>query len=261
VVVTGAEDLPRRDWGTAVQTIIGPTGVTAQRNVAVAALPALVDYVAFFDDDVELRPDYLEEALLFLERSPGTVGISGRLVRDGHVSRKEARELIATHVHRPEPKGLYQSWGDLHSFHGCNMVIRRGVLEFEKFDENLPLYGFAEDYNLSMRLERYGLVGKFARCVAVHLAVPVGRVNEVQRGYSLIANQWYHVRHGLVHVPPLRAQFWFWNVVVRKTLFFTVGRVVRRSGSLDWRGRLKGLLLALLDLARGRCHPRRILEL
>ena len=70
VVVTCEGDLPLGDWGDAVQTIIGPTGITPQRNLAIDAISSAVDFVAFFDDDIELRPDYLEEALLLFERCP-----------------------------------------------------------------------------------------------------------------------------------------------------------------------------------------------
>ena len=52
------------------------------------------------------------------------------------------------------------------------MVIRRAVLNYETFDENLPLYSYGEDYDLSIRLERYGLVGRFQGCIGVHLETP-----------------------------------------------------------------------------------------
>ena len=59
------------------------------------------------------------------------------------------------------------------------MVIRRAILNYETFDENLPLYSYGEDYDISIRLERYGLIGRFAGCVGVHLETPGGRVREV----------------------------------------------------------------------------------
>jgi len=261
VVVTAPEDLPRKPWGDAVQILFAPAGTSVQRNKALEVIPLSVDFVAYFDDDVELRPDYLEQALLFFERNPNSVALSGRLIGDGQITREEGRRRLEAYAHKNEVRGLYHSAGDLHSLHGCNMVIRRAFLDYEKFDENLALYGFAEDYDLSMRLERYGRVGKFARCVAVHLAWPHGRVNEVQRGYCLIANQWYCIKKGTVHVPPFQAQIWYWNVVVRRMIFATIRQILRRNRACDWKGRLKGALLALTDIARGRCDPRRVLEL
>ncbi len=50
-----------------------------------------VQYIAFFDDDVELHPSYLEHAVNFLERNPDVVAISGIMIADGNISREAAR--------------------------------------------------------------------------------------------------------------------------------------------------------------------------
>ena len=141
------------------------------------------------------------------------------------------------------------------------MVVRRSILDYEKFDENLPLYSFAEDYDLSMRLERYGSVGKFALCIGVHLASPGGRVPEVLRGYAFVANPWYFLKKGTVHLPPFLARVHFWLAVFGRTFLFTLWKVLIRDRSVDWAGRLRGILLAFQDILLGRSHPRRILEL
>jgi glycosyltransferase involved in cell wall biosynthesis len=261
VVVPAAEDLPGREWGSVVQTIVGPLGITAQRNQALEAIPPSINYVAFFDDDFELKTDYLEQAVRFMENCPAAVGLSGLLLADGRVSRQKAREMLAQHAHRSSERGNFQSRGDLHSFHGCNMFMRRALLVDEKFDENLPLYGFAEDYEISMRLERYGKVGKFRYCAGVHLAWGAGRMRDIQYGYSLIANQWYCLKKGTVHAPPLEANIWFWKVVVGRMLLFTLKHLLRRDRECDWPKRMQGHLLALRDILFDRCHPRRILEL
>ena len=141
------------------------------------------------------------------------------------------------------------------------MIIRRSILDYERFDENLPLYSFAEDYDLSMRLERYGNIGKFGLCIAAHLASPGGRVPEVQRGYSFVANPWYFLKKGTVHLPPFLAWIRFWLAVFGRTFLFTLWKVLTLDRSLDWVGRLKGILLAVWDIVRGQSHPRRVLEL
>src|SRR5246127_5070742 len=66
VVVPTEEDLPRRPWGDSVQLIVGPHGGCVQRNKALEAIPLSVDYAGFFDDDIELRVDFLEQAPLFM---------------------------------------------------------------------------------------------------------------------------------------------------------------------------------------------------
>jgi glycosyltransferase involved in cell wall biosynthesis len=262
VVVPTVEDVPRRSWGESVQFIVGPHGGCVQRNKALEAIPLSVDYVGFFDDDIELRVDFLEQATLFMRRNPTTIAFSGHLLADGNgVTRAEARGLLAHHTHGENLNGLFRCKGKFHSLHGCNMIVRRSILDYERFDENLPLYSFAEDYDLSMRLERYGNIGKFGLCIGVHLASPGGRVREVLRGYSFVANPWYFLKKGTVHLPPFLAWVRFWLAVFAKTFLFTLWKVLTRDRSLDWAGRLKGILLAFQDIVLGRSHPRRILEL
>jgi glycosyltransferase involved in cell wall biosynthesis len=262
VVVPTVADAPRKEWRESIQLIVGPRGGCVQRNKALEAIPLSVDYVGFFDDDFELRVDFLEQATLFMGRNPATIAFSGHILADGNgITRAEARRLLAHHTHGENLNGLFRSKGKFHSLYGCNMIIRRSILDYEKFDENLPLYSFAEDYDLSMRLERYGNIGKFGLCVGVHLAAPGGRVPEVQRGYSFVANPWYFLKKGTVHLPAFLAWIRFWLTVCGGTFLFTLWKVLTRDRSLDWGGRLKGVLLAFWDLVLGRSHPRRILEL
>jgi len=261
VVVPGEQDLPRRDRGGAVQNIVGPLGICVQRNAAIDAIPIETDLVAFFDDDFELRPDYLEIAVAYLTEHADVVAFSGLLLANGSVSREEAQRLVAEF--RPEPASAFtfQSSGKDYILHGCNMVIRRAALARERFDENLPLYAYGEDYEMTMRLERHGRVGKFSGCIGVHLESPGGRVREVQRGYSLIANNWYFVRKGSIHLSPFMAWVRFWLVCVGKTFLICGWNFIRREPSKDWAGRIKGLWIALTDIPRGRCDPRRIVQL
>jgi GT2 family glycosyltransferase len=261
IVVPSREDLPKNQWGDTVEYIIGPLGLTSQRNKGLRAVPTSVPYVGFFDDDFELKEDYLEQAVAFLNANHTIVGISGRLLAGGGINRLEAKALIAGYQPGENPRGMFYSEGKHHILFGCNMVIRRTILNYEQFDENLPLYSYGEDYDISIRLERYGLVGRFAGCVGVHLETPGGRVREVLRGYSLVANNWYFLKKRVTHLPLLSAWARFWIICVGKNLWESLSKLLKGDRSLDWSGRLKGLFLALRDIFLGRCHPRRIQEL
>src|SRR5260370_15406940 len=83
IVVPCIEDLPAKQWGDDVQCIVGPLGLTAQRNKCIEAISPGVEYVGCFDDDFELKPDYLEQAVAFLDATSSVVGISARLLVDG----------------------------------------------------------------------------------------------------------------------------------------------------------------------------------
>jgi GT2 family glycosyltransferase len=156
---------------------------------------------------------------------------------------------------------MFYSQGKHHILYGCNMIIRRDVLNYEKFDENLPFYSYGEDYDLSIRLEQYGRIGRFAGCVGVHLETPGGRVREVLRGYSFVANNWYFLKKGVMHLPRLKAWVRFWVICFGKSTLTSVWNLLKGDRSLDWRGRLKGQLLALKDILLGCCHPGRIKEM
>jgi glycosyltransferase involved in cell wall biosynthesis len=261
VVVPSIVDLPPKEWGDEVQYVVGPLGLTVQRNRGIMEIPPTVPYVGFFDDDFELQEDYLEQAVAFMNANASVMGISGRLLAGGGINRQDAKKLIARYQPGENPKGMFFSQGKHHILFGCNMVIRRAALNYEKFDESLPLYSFGEDYDISIRLERYGLLGRFAGCVGVHLETPGGRVREELRGYSFVANNWYFLNKGVTHLPLLLAWTRFWWVCVGKSLWQSLWNLLKGDRSLDWSGRLRGHLLALKDMFLGRCHPRRIEEI
>ena len=261
IVVPAIEDLPPQQWGDDVKYIVGSLGLTSQRNKGIEAIPTSVKYVGCFDDDFELKADYLEQAVAFMNANVSVVGISGRILKDGGINREEAKKLIASYKPGESPRGMFFSQGKHHILYGCNMIIRRAVLTYETFDENLPFYSYGEDYDLSIRLEHYGLIGRFAGCVGVHLETPGGRVREVLRGYSFVANNWYFLKKGVMHRPPLMAWIRFWLICFGKSTLTSLSNLLRGDRSLDWGGRLKGQLLALKDIFLGRCHPRRIEEM
>ena len=260
--VPSPEDIPTSGWQSHnIVTTIGATGLCAQRNRALLEIPDPVEFVAFFDDDIELKADYLQRATDFMQANSGVAGFSGELLADGDIDRARARQLLADYVPPHRWGGKFHSRGKHHILHGCNMVIRRSLLRYEPFDENLVLYCYGEDYDISMRLQRYGAIGKFNDCIAVHLEAPSGRVNEVQRGYSLVANNWYFLQKGTVHLPRPLAFVRFWLICVARTLLECLGKIIRRDKTTDWSRRLKGVLLAVGDIFRGRSHPGRIRDL
>lgn len=260
IVVPSTEDLPSKTWDDNVQIIVGFLGSTIQRNKAIEVIPPTVDYIAFFDDDFELSPDYLECAIAFMEAAPTVAGFSGRLLADGGVDREQAKRLIMNFKPEPHFRGLFLPKGKDHILHGCNMVIRRALLEYEKFDEDLPFYSYGEDYDISMRLQRYGLVGKFAGCLGVHLEAIGGRIREDQRGYSFVANNFYFIKKRTIHLPLPVAWFRFWIVCIGKPLLISLWNILKRDQSKDWISRATGILLAFKDILRGTCHPGRIKE-
>src|SRR6202008_802973 len=89
VVVPSDEDLPTKPLGDDVNYLVGYHGLTLQRNRGIETIANNVKYVGCFDDDVELRSDYLEQAVAFMDANVSVMGISGRMLANGGVSRQE----------------------------------------------------------------------------------------------------------------------------------------------------------------------------
>jgi hypothetical protein len=88
----------------------------------------------------------------------------------------------------------------------------------------------------------------------VHLGIKLGRTSGVRFGYSQIANPIYLIRKG--SMPRRHA-----NKIMLRNLAANLARSLYPEPWVDRRGRLKGNLLALFDMLRGRISPNQILRL
>ncbi len=191
-----------------VRKIYGAKGLTRQRNNALPEIPTEAEYVLFLDDDVELAANYLESMERLLDGEPNVVLASGVSAMDGlrrarALTREEAVEAVRRH--RCENKieaaeGAY----------GCNMFVRRSLLETFRFDERLPLDGWLEDYDFSVRCRGKGrVVWNFAICVAHIGAQRMGPERGLLVGYSQIANSFYLWQKGVIpSFARLLGKFW-----------------------------------------------------
>ncbi len=159
-----------------------------------------------------------------------------------------AEALLAEAAPSTEPllsrRGLY----------GCNMVFRAAAVSGLRFDENLPLYGWQEDIDFSHWAGRRGRLVRSAALAGVHMGEKAGRSSGKRFGYSQIANPLYLLKKR--SMPRDRALR-----LMRNNLISNLILSVLPEPYVDRRGRLLGNLLALVDLARGRLDPRRILDL
>ena len=229
---------------------------THKRNLALPYVEG--KYVFFADDDIEFQHAYLAEAVLLLEAFPGIIGLSGKVLKDGDVSRERAKELIRTANEPNHWKGRFRVRGRFKQLYGCNMMLRRSILEHEAFDDELPGYSFGEDYDFSVRVRRYGITGVYDRCIAVHLKAAGGRSNPAGVAYSHLANHWHFHQKGISHLP------WPWSLVWIGYMCVTLPLKSLRAlmrGEISRAGQeLRGYALAIADILRGRSRPSRALE-
>jgi glycosyltransferase involved in cell wall biosynthesis len=233
---------------------ISPTkGSSAQRNHALDLIGDDADVIVFVDDDFAPAPGFLEGVERLFAEHADIVAASGELIADGATRGGytfEQADAFISAWRTPIVEQLRDSSGA----YGCNMAYRRASAPHLRFDENLPLYGWLEDTDFSARYARFGRVVRCNHFAGVHLGVRSGRVSGVRLGYSQIANPLYLLRKGTA------APSFALTLAARNMLSNTV-KSIRPEPDIDRRGRLRGNLLALADVLRGRADPRRILEL
>ncbi len=240
--------------GLAVATSLGDRGASAQRNALLRDMPP-VDLLLFLDDDFFLAPDYLAELIDLFTRHPDVVLATGTLLADGAngpgYAAAEARAMIGDASY-PDAERLESVFCG----YGCNMAVRWSALAAHRlrFDENLPLYSWAEDVEYSRQVAPYGRLVKSNRLRGVHLATKRGRTSGLRFGYSQVANQVYLRRKGVITT----------ELAIRhggRNVLANLRGLIRPETYIDRRGRLLGNLYGLLDLLRGRSSPLRILDL
>ena len=233
----------------------GPIGSSAQRNILIDATDA--DVIIFFDDDFLPANDYLAEVEKLFSSDPGVVIATGKLLADGiagpGISHEEGMELLkkagsnkAAFIQKTTYNG-----------YGCNMAVRMKPIRESRvrFDENLPLYAWLEDVDFSRQLSCHGEIVQADRLRGVHLGTKrSGRSSGRRLGYSQIANPVYLARKGTMNWPLARKH-------MTRNIVANVARSLFPEQWVDRKGRLRGNLIAILDIIRGKIDPRRILEL
>jgi len=243
-----------RDFPKPFLIVRGPVGLPAQRNKILSAIWD-ADIIVFLDDDFFVERHYIERLEEILVANPDIVGLTGALIADGAqgpgLTVEQGLELIR--ANRDDSSNeIIEDYGA----YGCNMAFRmKLILERNlQFDEALPLYGWQEDIDFSMRIRGYGRIVKATGPRGVHLGIKAGRTSGVRFGYSQMINPIYLVRKGSMsrqHAAKLMSR----NIAAN------LARSFFPEPWVDRKGRLRGNVLALLDVLRGVIAPGRILEI
>ena len=246
IAVSDTDDiLPESAELPGMHVITARRGLTCARNDAIAALLPDIEVATFLDDDVELAPDYLAKARMFLASHPEVVLLNGRLLKNGNVTRTEAVAMIdKTAGQTPD-----ESFSRQRGAYGCNMTLRRGTLTRVQFDERFRSNGWLEDADFSMRCGQQGILATYHGCQLVHLMVEGGRVSGARMGFSQIMNPYYLYRKRLVKRGELALQHWI--PALRNNLL----KLLLLDRKVDRLGRLRGNLTAFSLIVQGRCEP------
>lgn len=233
-----------------VQIVVGAPGLPAQRNRGLAALPKSIDVVVFFDDDFVPEAHWIAAAAQAFRDEPTIVAFTGEVLADGikgpGLAFQQAVRIVESADRRPAPSRV-----EPFSPYGCNMAFRLSAISGITFDERLVLYGWLEDRDFGATLARRG--GRLVKCgtaLGVHMGVKGGRVAGDRLGYSQVVNPIYMLRKGTMTRAQVAGQI-FRNVASN------VARAFMPEPFIDRRGRLRGNLLGLVDVFKGRLEPER----
>lgn len=237
-----------------VTVIYREPGLPRQRNGILDVVPDDIDWLVFFDDDFYPDPRWLETVSDTFLSDPKIACITGCVIADGimgpGLTREEALARIAAH----DPSRSDWVVED-ESPYGCNMAFRRTAIEGLCFDERLVLYGWLEDRDFGGALaKRGGRRIKIGKAYGVHLGTKGGRVSGLKFGYSQIMNPIYLSRKRTMTTREALRQ-------ISRNVMANIAKSARPEPYVDRRGRLRGNLIAALDLVRLRLTPERAASL
>jgi GT2 family glycosyltransferase len=188
-------------------------GTSLQRNRAIEL--ATGDIFFFFDDDVELEPDYVERTLecFHLQADPPVGGVMGTQTNAPWAGR--GREIVnglfgLTHWAQGDAPRLYAAGGvrycvrpsrviEVPAVYGCCVAFRRACFDGERFAEFLPGYTLNEDVELSYRISRRWTILQTPFARVKHNVSPVSRVSLPNRTSRLVFAKYWFVRQHRPH--------------------------------------------------------------
>ncbi len=249
------EDAPA-DLAPGFDIILGPKGLTSQRNRALDAVRPDCEVVVFFDDDFLPCDDALAGISNIFAIDDAIVGASGRVLEDGitygGLSYEDALACLAAYDANPPTDAL--SFPDSDELYGCNMAFRMSAVRDLRFDEKLPLYGWQEDVDFAGQLLTKGRIVRTNAFSGVHRGVTRGRTPGLALGFSQIVNPVYLAKKGTMR--PAKAL----KLVVKNLLANHV-KSLRPESYIDRAGRVRGNWLGLLHVISGKSDPGEILRL
>jgi hypothetical protein len=244
------------DLPAALDIILGPKGLTSQRNRALDAVRPDCDAVVFYDDDYLPCDDALAGIARIFETNGAIAGATGRVLQDGitygGLAYEDALACLAEYRAKPDTDALVYT--DTDALYGCNMAFRMSAVRALRFDEKLPLYGWQEDVDFAGQLLAKGRIVKTNAFSGVHRGVTRGRTPGVALGFSQIVNPVYLVRKGTMR-PAKAVKLMLRNLAANHV------KSIRPEAYIDRAGRVRGNWLGLLHIMSGKSDPGAILRL
>jgi len=242
--------------GLPIKIVFGQPGITVQRNTGVYAVTNEADAIVFFDDDFLPSKHWLQRLERILLEYPLILGIDGQTLADGSkgpgIKVEDAERLLSEYDIKAE--NLDSEPVPIEELYGCNMAFRANVFSTLQFDERLPLYGWLEDRDFSLRVRTLGPIVRSNILRGVHLGLKSGRTSGIKFGVSEVMNPIYLYFKGTMSAPDTAR-------VLLKPLLKNMVKALYPEPYIDRRGRFWGNLLGIAYVLSGRVDPSIILKL
>lgn len=241
-------------------------GLTASRNKGVTLSSG--DIIIFFDDDIELFPDYLKNMEnLFIEDEKGEIGGASGITMNEKPIKKTHKILnffyrlfmvTGNNEGKVLPSGFcvnfgatgrtFQEISDVDFLAGCGCAFRKKIFDKYQFNENYQGYGLGEDKDFSYRLTpEYKLkVTPFAQLN--HYESPQMRYDTYRRGYEFILSRHRFFKE-LVLKRPIQWLFFYYAI-----FGYSMGRVIiliLLPKKAEWE-RIKGIFKGIGHVLAGK---------
>jgi glycosyltransferase involved in cell wall biosynthesis len=189
--------------------IASKPSLVRQRNAGIEA--ATGDVIFFFDDDVVLSFNYIQEVLAVYEddKARELGGVQGTAIQvpltSLFVSMVQRIFLMSTFSGdgRMQRSGYPAFLGPCHRptevevFSGCMMSFRRQVLQDIRFDEALIEYWYGDDIDISFRISRRYKLIQIPSATLVHRSRPYEGARRCDLAWRKRANRLYLFRKHL----------------------------------------------------------------
>lgn len=239
--------------------LTGARGLCAQLNAALDQITPENGLIFIGDDDIELTRDYFEVVERTFMDEPDLAALGGGIISDGatvgrEISRDEAKQIVSQYERQNPRRAAVSKKGSGESgvLYGCNITYRADLLLKEKFDEKLPLYSLYFEADICRRMAKHGRVVGSDSAKIVHLAASSGRMPGLKMGYSQIVNPYYLWKEKKTVTGRELMQ------LVPKAIFANSFKGLLKRDNVDRLGRLRGNVIAIIDIILRRARPERI---
>lgn len=226
-------------------------GLTFQRNIG--ALLATQNIIYYFDDDIILAANYIEEMNTIFAQYPHYAGGMGTISnvpqKKGYFDFAKVFFLLQRNIASGKftlsgmpthPYGV-STFMEVEVLGGCCMAYRKSILEKYTFDENLRGYAFMEDCDFSRRVSYNSTLFFNPKAQLQHLSSPIARDKLIDNRAMYIKYYSYLFYKNFYARNRLKIFAYWWSI-----LGLFIEAFVRRDGNY-----IKGYYRGLKDYYKG----------